>query len=186
MKPNICYFILAFVSMIGVMEKKNRKAIKAVSAVPFILSLAFGMLSPLTIQIFPMINLTNALTKTGTNITLTSVGTWIPDLLLLFTGSCLLISVWFSFEEKRHSLFSCLILLIGFASRMIMGFSPTIWASLGRTFYFMYITIICVSVYILAKTKDTKLFFQDNKMLCYGTSSFVLLCIVDEVLKNFI
>ncbi len=43
------------------------------------------------------------------------------------------------------------LLFIGLVSRMIMGFSPTVWASGQRTFFIMYITFIAISALLADK-----------------------------------
>lgn len=78
---------------------------------------------------------------------------------LLFLGLCLLvmssviITLFYSLKQKERYFIS-LIMCAGFASRIIMGFSPTIYASGIRTFIFLDFSAIIVSIYILLYLRE--------------------------------
>ena len=88
------------------------------------------------------------MTQYGTGITLFSPKTWVPDIILTLVCLSILFSLYVILENKKTYLLTLFILTLGFASRMIMSFSPTIWVSGPRTCIFMYFSII-ITIFIL-------------------------------------
>ena len=80
----------------------------------------------------------------------------VPDILFIVIAICVLATVAFLLEDKLEVLKAYLILGVGLGSRMIMGFSPTVWASGYRTFAIFFITIVIVTVMIADKCYKTK------------------------------
>lgn len=70
---------------------------------------------------------------------------YIPLFVLGIISLCVLVSIYLCFRNEKHKmLLSISLILLGFATRAIMGFSPTIWVSGARTFLFLYfVLIIC-------------------------------------------
>jgi len=64
--------------------------------------------------------------------------------------ACLLLGIYLSFENKKTASFLMLLMMMGACSRIIMGFSPTIWASGMRTYYILYI-VVGILVLMLVK-----------------------------------
>lgn len=153
-----------------------------------ILSACF-ILFPLTIvSIFhysglslPVISeIKNAFTETGTGLLLSSPSTWIPDLLVTFTFTSILLSLYFLFEDKKKSLLLMVILLAGFASRLILFSTVTVNLFLSiRTYMFMYFAFIVVSVFIyqeLTKISNKKYIMAVNLLLAtFATAEVFLL-----------
>lgn len=75
----------------------------------------------------------------------------IPDIFFIAIAICVLATVAFLLDNKLEILKAYLILGVGLGSRMIMGFSPTVWASGYRTFAVFFITIVIVIVMIADK-----------------------------------
>ncbi len=80
----------------------------------------------------------------------------VPDILFIIIAICVLATVAFLLEKKIEILKAYLILGVGLGSRMIMGLSPTVWASGYRTFAIFFITIVIVTVMIADKCYKTK------------------------------
>ena len=95
---------------------------------------------------FSVSGIRNSLTQYGTGITLQPT-TWIHDLVISVVCVCVIMSLFMIFEQKMFIL-TTFIISLGFMSRIIIGFSPTIWAYSTRTFIFMYISII-ICLFIL-------------------------------------
>ena len=56
----------------------------------------------------------------------------------------------------KEQLFPLVLFIAGFMSRLAVGFSPTIFASGSRTAFFLYITIITVTLMLIKKLFDEK------------------------------
>ena len=147
MKPNMVFTIFCGMLFICIVIKRKQTCIRAIAAVPFISSLIFGSFSATTGVIFPgILKIINSMTKIGTDIKFYYIKTWVPDIILGVICISIIISLYLLFDDKKHSLLMIFIILLGFGSRMIMGFSPTIWASNARTFIFMYFSFITCSI----------------------------------------
>lgn len=73
---------------------------------------------------------------------------FVPDIIFVLTAVCVLVSLAVLFKDKLEVLKVYLILAVGLGTRLIMGFSPTVWASGYRTFAIFIITMIIVTVMI--------------------------------------
>lgn len=72
----------------------------------------------------------------------------VPDILFVIIAVCVLITVSILLKDKLEVLKAFLLLGTGLGTRLIMGFSPTVWASGYRTFAIFIITMIIVAVMI--------------------------------------
>lgn len=89
--------------------------------------------------------LTQSMTETGTNPSFQDIGSLLPLFAMIFLFASLLLAVFFSFQKKESGLFAVIILCAGLCSRMVMGFSPTIWViEHHRTYIFFYFCILFV------------------------------------------
>ena len=164
MKSNLVFVLFCLVLVFLVVY--NNKKIKYIifSSVPLVATLIFGLFSNITELILPhLVELNTKMTKIGTGIQLANVSSWIPDFIITFVFICIIISLWVGFNDKRIACLSIFLVLLGLASRWIMGFSPTIWDSGLRTFLFMYFSYIVVAILIfnnliIKKVKDVKLY----------------------------
>ena len=75
----------------------------------------------------------------------------VPDILFVIIAVCVLITVAILIKDKLEVLKAFLLLGTGLGTRLIMGFSPTVWASGYRTFAIFIITMIIVAVMIADK-----------------------------------
>ncbi len=72
-----------------------------------------------------------------------------PIIVSIIIGVSILADMILIFDSFETQILSCLILLGGFISRVIMGLSPTLYGSADRTFSFMYISFIIVGTMLL-------------------------------------
>lgn len=143
MKPNWLFTALCAVIAFMVFHFCKTALPRWIAASAFGLSIVMGLCGDSFSILFPsLLNLRNALTIYGTNPSLTSPFTWVPDLFLLFVCICVFIGIWFAFERKETALFCMYVIGAGFATRLVIGFSPTIWASSTRTFCCLYFCLI--------------------------------------------
>ena len=88
----------------------------------------------------------------------------IPSAVTASTALAILISIylissscWMIFKTfGKEQLFPLILFIAGFMSRLAVGFSPTIFASGSRTAFFLYITIITVTIMLIKKLFDEK------------------------------
>lgn len=133
--------------MIKALKKENKLFFKAVSAFPFIFTIFFGMLSHTSVKETVFWSFITGgmkhyrMTKAIYSFEL------IPFLLFILVSFCLIASLYRLLTPKLFTV-SFIILSLGLASRMIMGFSPTVWASGYRTFFILFTAFIAVTAII--------------------------------------
>lgn len=77
----------------------------------------------------------------------------IPYLIYIPVIAAILFSL-FKLLGKTKFFAAFALLFVGLASRMIMGFSPTVWASGQRTFFIMFIAFIAISAMLIDTLKN--------------------------------
>ena len=80
---------------------------------------------------------------------------YLPFVLYLLVLLCILVSLAWVAGSWEEFLFCFFLLAIGLASRVVMGFSPTIFVSESRTFLYLYMTI-AVTAAALIEWHDTE------------------------------
>lgn len=149
MEVNFLFLWFVGVVFIGVVLARRHILLRGIAAVPLVISLVFGLFGNFFEKYYPLVKVVRSSLKAyGTGLSLRHPMTWIPDLILAAGLCCLLISLWVVFSNKRLGAYSLLVFLLGFATRFIMGFSPTIWASGVRTHFFMYIAFVLITALI--------------------------------------
>lgn len=183
MQPNFIFFIFSFLLFTCSIIKFKDNILKFIASIPLAFSLIFSLLSCLSKIFGTHLNgIKNSMTQYGTQIRIFEVKTWIPDTILLIICISILITLYNLFDNRKYSILTIFILLLGFGSRMIMSFSPTIWASKERTFIFMYLSILICSVvlYLFLQKQKNKIAINITNyiILIMSFMSFVnMLCI---------
>lgn len=72
----------------------------------------------------------------------------VPFVIFAISALIVLYTVLILIDKKEHKFYAFSVLFIGLASRMLMGFSPTVWASGYRTFSILLIGFIYVILII--------------------------------------
>lgn len=80
----------------------------------------------------------------------------VSDIFFLLVILCVVCSLWFLFDSKKYFALSIFTLAVGTGSRLMMGFSPTVWASGCRSYYIMFISMIIVSALIINQNYTMK------------------------------
>ncbi|MBU5430388.1 hypothetical protein KQI22_09980 [Kineothrix sp. MSJ-39] len=138
-----------------VLWNRNSGEKRLLGCIPFGCSVLLGPLYPISEILFPQItNITTAVQEYGV-INLCNYdlrNRWIPLLFFAFILTTGLIDLFLALTEKER-IWGVLLLLLGLASRFVMGFSPTVYASGNRTFYPLWIVLILES-YLLVRELD--------------------------------
>lgn len=152
MEPNLVFSLLTMVLALTAFLYDKRPWVRLIAAVPFASTLIFGTFGELAEQVIPYLaDMRNQLGDTGTGFRLFKFHTWPPDLFVGFVVLCLIAALWLVFRDRGRELFPIYLLLVGLASRMMMGFSPTVWASRERTFTIAYFAMLAIAVMLVRK-----------------------------------
>lgn len=147
MNRNLIFTMFCVILLLCMVISNKNKLFRSIASIPLISGLVFGIFSKFFGEIFPgILDIKNSMTPYGTGIILSSVKTWIPDLILIIVCLSVLFSLYIIFDDKKYALLNIFIILLGFGSRFLIAFSPTIWASGSRTFLPMYFSLIICSV----------------------------------------
>lgn len=148
--------LLVLLVLIYVKQKKVTSCM--VIGVPIILMVALTLKDSAIGKIYPGLQkISTSVTPYGTNIIFNDFQSWVPDLILLMISAIVILGILWS-SKKQSRWIITVILVLGVLSRIMMGFSPTIWASGERTFLFLYEAIICACLYLYnqLEEKNTK------------------------------
>jgi len=149
------FFIFTLLLFLAVSHKHDGIFFKAYALVPLFTLLLFGnSIHSIVDPLFPYLATVGPdISKYGL-ITLgnfTRIQSYIP-LFLLYTSLLTIFgSLYIIFENTWLSLLSIGTLLLGLLSRMVMAFSPTIFASGLRTYFLLFAAILICSILIFEK-----------------------------------
>ncbi|WP_159721455.1 DUF6056 family protein [Enterococcus sp. CSURQ0835] len=127
--------------------ERKHSAVGILGMLPFILS---GLISLPSLQKTPLIaKLLLMFNHYGTVIKIHQPTTWIPDLILSVIFFSLLVSLVYLLDYDPISVVPILFLVAGLCVRLVMGFSPTIWASATRTYIFTFGLFSLIYLFLL-------------------------------------
>jgi len=163
--PNIFFVVFCSLLFLGVCYKYKDVLYRMIAAMPLLNVLMFGVFNNIVFAIFP--KLVGALsTKSSAIITVynfANKSSYIPIFVWILLCGCIMLSIYMIFKNSIMSLLVNVIFVVGLASRMIMSFSPTLYASSTRTFIFMYFSMIICGVFIFKEIcKDVSLEKQQH------------------------
>ncbi len=186
---NIIFMLLFTLTFIIAYSRTKNFYLRMASAFPLFLNLIIFFGNTMTqsflnvagnssAMVWNSANLDKMFQKTGTKLAVFYPGTWLSTLLIMALLICLLVGLYISFNDKRKSAFVCLIVLMGVCSRVIMGFSPTVWASGMRTYYILYMISAVIILMLLNELMKSlnrqKLDFLQLSLTVIGICTFVL------------
>lgn len=156
MQENWLFTLFCALIFIMVFLQKKEVFLRLLAVFPLLSSLIWGLLAEPLQHYFPhLIALRDRMTQLGT-INDFRLISFVPDLILISAFGCIVLSLFFSNNIPWKKWLFIWILLLSVGSRVIIGFSPTIWASGERTAMFMYVGLIVLCV-MIAQEIDTVL-----------------------------
>lgn len=134
---------------------------KVLSVFTFFFVASITVFSKLLINTFPsIIYLSNTLNYQGIP-SLVDKYALLPFIISVNLILCIIYMLLVVFKRKEP--LPIIIFLAGICSKLILGFSPTIFISGSRTAFFLYMSLIIVSLYIVHKMyKDNKLNYNSK------------------------
>jgi hypothetical protein len=144
------FFLFSIILFIGVCAKHKNPNYRIVAFIPLLSNLIWGVFRHIFGGMF--VNLSYVIEHAGMSnainpLTYLRYVAYIPLAFSFIFVFCIAISVFLIFGKAYKTLLFQTVLVGGFASRMILSFSPTIFASAERTFIFMYFCmIVCAAM----------------------------------------
>lgn len=154
LNQKIIFTVFALLLMIYTFCKSKNKILRTLSVIDFSFFLLMGTFSNLTKTIYQnsskFFEIVNSQDIYGNSIALPNL---ICLAIILFVSLSL---IYLLYEVFDHKLEYPLILIVGFASRIMMGFSPTIFASCSRTAIILYFSALVLSLIIYRELYNDK------------------------------
>ena len=116
----------------------------------------------------------------GSNFQLRVIGTWVPDGILILLVGLLCFSMYKALDQSEYKILAIIVMLLGSISRLVMGFTPTIWVSGIRTFSFLYMSMIIVAIMLIKVL--LRMNWKQSKLIIMGIAATA----VAMILLNFI
>ena len=170
---NLIY--LCYVSLLAVFVFLKTKDIKyrLAAIFPVVFNLCMvgfpGMLETYFPEFFKLMK--NGILIRGNNYQIAA--NYLPTVLYLVLVGCMLMSVIMICESYFELLGQGILLALGLASRVIMGFTPTIYVSQERTFFYLYIILGISGICLILK--NNRLLQEHAKVYETVKLSFFLL-----------
>jgi len=158
LRPNLSLLLLCLLLVVVIFVRYRSTFHRVYALVPFTGVLFFGSLNRLDGGYFPYLqNLQTRITDNGfiTLENFTKISSFVPFLVTTLLMGMIVILLYAAFSDQRRGSLAAGILLLGFLTRIIMGFSPTIWTSSSRTLLFMYAAIIICGAMLYAELSES-------------------------------
>ena len=150
-KGNLVYTLFTFLIMVFIFLNYKENLYRVIALIPFVSSIILKYLMYISYLTFPYLgSLKELLVEEKvmlTAITSNNLTYTIPLLLAFANIICVCLSLLVIFKNLKNNV-PILIFLAGLASRLIIGFSPTIWSSKERTMIFFEFAMIIISMLI--------------------------------------
>ncbi len=95
---------------------------------------------------------------------------------LLFICLCIVAEIWLLSNTIKALVIDLFLISVGFASRVMMGFSPTVYASSERTFSLLVFSIIAIVIHVFIQN-EKYVFSSDKSKTALMFSEFICMII---------
>lgn len=150
-EKSITFAILSLSIVVYVFTTYKEKIYRIVSLIPFVSICGLGIFSNITFSIFPFLeSFTKHLVQPVVQLTAANCNNLFYVLPLVFAMVVffsVILSLLLIFKNLKNNI-AVVVFLVGLASRLIMGFSPSIFASSVRTIFYFDIAMMIVTILI--------------------------------------
>ena len=176
-------FILFTAVMAFYILKEHRNILtKIIGIIPFIGAVFCNVFSQPITYLFPKLMEVmglyskNELIINSTN--LTDFSMYIPIAIYGVILLCIFINIFLIFRKSNTGIVAAIVYLLGLATRGVMGFSPTVFASAERPSLFLYFAFVIITLLIYKKMLD------ENKNISNITTLYIVFSLLN-VLNSF-
>ena len=162
---NTYYLTFTGICFIGILMFRKNIFEKIFSFLPFLLSVLINIFSNINKYPYILVNLTKERFQTLNLLSTELILTWIDCLMyliMIYIVVFLPVMIYYIFEDKKKSWICIFTYMLGGITRVIMGFTPTIFSSGERTFIFLYVSLTICTAMVLKEilTKYTSKIIQ--------------------------
>ena len=187
LSSNLLTTIIMFLILIVIWKKYKDWIHRLLALIPFFINLGIGTFPSISFAVFPELNCLHPkmsiykLTIAGDNYYTMNLGnvyeglvdinnfmswkSYIPLVVMIICFIVTTFSVFLCFEDLFQSIVSASVVMCGIGSGMIMGFSPTVYASTTRTLSFTFFCFIIIGAMIVEKNREYLRFPEKYKSM---------------------
>lgn len=180
---NAVFLIFIILLAIYIVSNYQSKFYRVIGIIPLSVGLIVGYAKPWLIAEYNNIsNLVGAVPPNGmiTVDNYLSLFPYVKIAIFLFTGISIVIGLYLVFGNTYKTIFAEALLFGGIASRVILGFSPSMWVSGDRTYLFLYFCLLMISLMIINQIKEDNLKKSwQGSLLQYSLAIFGALSILN-------
>lgn len=181
MQRNVVFAGFALLLAALVWIKKKDFLSRAIGAAPAAAVLMMGFFPDTLERFLPNIGrMRMALQEIEAGAATYSIGTMLPFVLLGALFLCVVYGLLVALDREQGTA-AVYVLCIGMATRMIMSFSPTIWASAERTFVPLYTVLIVLSGLILREIGNVSSAESIAGRIRRMSVVTIALCLLDKI-----
>ncbi len=174
--PNIVFLMFSILLVVYIFKIYKNILYRAVAFIPLIMQLIFSIFKNTICTLFPYFgNFYEYIMLEQPMVTMQnyeSVINFLPLILSLIVLGSIFLSILLIFKNLKNNV-AILIYISGIASRIMLGFSPTIFSSTDRTFLYFEFSLIIIGILIWKKymneTDKVHLKVQDRMNFVFGT-----------------
>ncbi len=149
---NVIFAILSLTIAVYIfMTYKEKILYRTVSMIPLVTICALGLFSNITFDIFPFLgSFTEYLTQPAVLLTAGNCNNLyfvLPIILSIIVFSSIILNLLLIFKNVKNNI-AVLVFIVGLASRLILGFSPSIFLSSVRTIFFFDFAMLVVTLLV--------------------------------------
>ena len=196
-KPNILVLTCCFFTTIIIFFQYKDKLYRALSIVPLFVVMFFGILSPMTQNVFPsLFELRNQLEWRSVETVVhlnhgiinftnfTSVQSYLALIVLLVALGCMILSIAIAFKNSCEGVYLCTFMIFAIIATTALGLSPTVWISRERTLILIYAALILLASMLYSKI--CLLHIRCQKIVCFTTVFISFLCFANTICTKYI
>lgn len=150
-KRNLVYTMLSLLIAIYICSNYKEKVFKIVSVIPIMSICLLGITPYITNSMFPYFgSFRELITEERVMLTAANSNNFLNVVPLIFALTnfiCIALSILLIFKNLKNNI-AILVFLVGLASKIIIGFSPTVFSSVERSMIFFEFAMIIVSILI--------------------------------------
>lgn len=140
--PNIMFFLFMILLLICVWIKYKDKMHRAIGALPLLLEIIILTGTKIILAYFPNLGIYHPEQDLSQIVSFSGLVSFLYICVNAVMIVLIIVCIYFVFGKSKKTGISFLILAAGLTSRVIMGFSPTLFASGLRTFLYLYFSLL--------------------------------------------
>ena len=169
---NAVFLIFSILLAIYIISNYHTKLYRAIGMIPLSVCLIVGYAKSWILAGYN--NIANLIGNIPANGMITvdnhlSLFPYVKLAIFLITAIAVVIGLYLVFDNTYKTILAETLLFGGTASRVIIGFTPSIWVSGDRTYLFLYFCLLMISLMIIKQMKEENLSKSWHWSLIYYT-----------------